>query len=248
VKNAAKATSLQLHFDPVGDVLAAARECEAEIFLQAYGNTRDEIADEYGPYEQASAFIALTDDRGDVVAETRLIAPSAAGLKTLDDTSRTPWRIDGYRAARAVGIDLSLAWDVATIGVHPSLRGSGLQAAIAMYHGIVAATRANNLRWVTMLMDERARRLLTSLACETHVLPGTWPGDYMGSPACTPLWADVYHMMDVQRVRNPEAHRLIGLGNGLDGISVPSAAGFVLRDRRPATAPPLHLVPMLESA
>ncbi len=102
-----KSTSFELHFDPTGDVLEAARDCEAEVFLRAYGNTRDEIADEYGPYEDSSAFIALTDDRGDVVAETRMIAPSAAGLKTLNDTSRAPWHVDGYRAARAAGIDLT---------------------------------------------------------------------------------------------------------------------------------------------
>ena len=119
----------------------------------------------------------------------------------------------------------------------------------AMYHGIVAATRANYLRWVVMLMDERARRLLTSMSCETFVLPGTWPGDYLGSPACTPLWADVQTMMDVQRVRNPEAHRLIGLGTGLDGISIPGPDGFVMRARQTVAASTHRLVPaMLESA
>ncbi len=171
-------------------------------------------------------------------------------MKTLNDAGRPPWRIDGVRAARAVGIDPALAWDVATIGVGPKLRGSGLLAAIAMYHGIVAATRANRLRWVVMLMDERARRLLTSLTCETFVLPGTWPGDYLGSPACTPLWADVNTMMDVQRVRNPEAYRLVGLGLGLDGISVPGPEGFVMRER-PSVAnllPDRNTRRLLESA
>ncbi len=58
-----QSTSLRLHFDPGATCLAAARECEAEIFLRAYGNTRDEIADEYGPYEHASVFMALDRPR-----------------------------------------------------------------------------------------------------------------------------------------------------------------------------------------
>jgi hypothetical protein len=228
-----KATSFELHFDPTGDVLAAARDCEEEVFLRAYGNTREEIADEYGPYEASSAFIALTDAHGDVVAETRMIAPSAAGLKTLNDTSRAPWHIDGYRAARAAGIDLTQAWDVATVGVRTNaLRGTGLKAAVAMYFAIVAGTRANDLRWLVMLMDERARRLLSSLALPTHILPGTFSGDYMGSSACTPLYSDVLIGMDQQRLKNPEAHRLVSFGAGLDDITVPGPNGFKLRSRQ----------------
>jgi hypothetical protein len=242
-------SALRLHFDPTGDVLAGARECEAEVFLRAYGNTRDEIADEYGPYEDSSVFIALTDESDEVVAETRLIGPSSAGLKTLNDVSRAPWHVDGVRSARAVGVDPQRTWDVATIGISSKLRGRGLPAATAMYHGIVAGIRANDLRWVVMLMDERARRLLSALDCETFVLPGTWAGDYMGSNACTPLWADVQTMMDVQRQRNPEAHRLVGLGAGLEGISLPGPDGFVVRPRRnvPAIAPELEPA-LLESA
>ena len=193
-------SSLRLHFDPTGDVLAGARECEAEVFLRAYGNTRDEIADEYGPYEDASVFIALTDESDEVVAETRLIGPSPAGLKTLNDVSRST--VAHRRSAfRASGGRRSAARPGTSrpSGSVRSCAARGLPAATAMYHGIVAGIRANNLRWVVMLMDERARRLLSALDCETFVLPGTWAGDYMGSPACTPLWADVQTMMDVQR-------------------------------------------------
>ncbi len=227
------ATSFELHFDPTGDVLAAARDCELEVFLRTYGNTREEIADEYGPYEDSSAFIALTDSRGDVVAETRMIAPSAAGLKTLNDLSRAPWHVDGYRAARAAGIDLSQTWDVATLGVRTNaLRGTGLKAALAMYYAITAGTRANDLRWLVMLMDDRVRRLLSSLSLPTHILPGTWSGDYMGSPACTPLYTDVVTGMDQLRRQNPEANRLVVLGAGLDDITVPGPNGFKLRGRQ----------------
>ena len=60
-------------------------------------------------------------------------------------------------------------------------------AAIALYHGIVMVTRANALPNVVMIMDERARRLLSSIGCVTHPLPGTAPGSYLGSPNSQPL-------------------------------------------------------------
>jgi hypothetical protein len=226
-------TSFQLHFDPSGELLAAASACEADVFSRAYGNTRQELDEEYGPYEDASAFIALSDSGGEVVAACRLIVPSQAGLKSLRDTARPPWLVDGNRSARAAGLDLASTLDIATIGVRPGLRGAGLLAAIALYHAIVMATRANNLPYVVMIMDERARRLLTSIGCATQALPGTGPGPYLGSPASTPLWANVPNMMDRQRRTNPEGYRLVSQGVGLDGISVPALSAFVLRDRTP---------------
>ncbi len=81
----------EMHFDPLGDTLAAARDCEAEVFLQAYGNTREELADEYGPYEDASVYMAVTEPGGTAVAACRLILPGPAGLKTLNDVARVAW-------------------------------------------------------------------------------------------------------------------------------------------------------------
>lgn len=211
-----------------GSLVSAARECEAAVFWDAYGNSRDQLEQEYGPYEDDSAFIALVEPVGDVVAVCRVIRPGIAGLKTLNDLSGQPWVVDGRRAARAAGVDPARTVDVATIGVRRGLGRGGALAAVALYHGIVAVTRANNLPFVVMLMDERARRLLTAVGCETHVLPGTRGGPYLGSATTYPLWANVPTMMDRQRQVNPEAHRMISMGRGLDGIRVPPLSAFAL--------------------
>lgn len=111
-------TSLhRLHFDPQGAVLASARECEAEVFLRWYGNTREQLAQEYSRYDAHSTFLALADPDGQVLAAARLISPGPAGLKTLDDISSAPWGVDGRRVAHAARMDLNTTWDVATIGV-----------------------------------------------------------------------------------------------------------------------------------
>lgn len=222
----------EIHFDPIGSLRDAAADCEASVFLESYGNTRPQLASEYGPFDAASVFIALSDAHGDVVAASRLIVPGRAGLKTLQDTSREPWLVDGYRAARLAGVDPGAALDVATIGVRRGLKGVGALASMALYHSIVMASRVNDLRYIVMIMDARARRLLNAVGCATQVLPGTGSGEYLGSKDSTPLWANVPTMLDNQRRVNPDAARLISTGVGLDGIQVPAASKFVIRNRR----------------
>ena len=217
---------LDLHFDPQGDTLAAARECEATVFLHEYGNTATQWAEEYGPYEPSSTFITITERGGDALATMRLIVPSEVGLKSLADVARAPWSIDGVRAARAAGMALAQTWDVATIAIRKrAVRHSLLSA--AMYHALFRATRTNNIRWIVMIMDVRARRLLNASHIHTQLLPGTRPGPYLGSEASVPVWGDMPKMADRQRVTNPDAHRLINLGIGLDGIRVPEPAQFL---------------------
>ena len=103
------AVDARLHVNPTGDLLAAARECEADVFLHWYGNTREQLADEYGPYEDRSVYLVVSDADDDVVATMRLIAPGGeAGLKAINDLSGPPWKVDGTRAALSAGLDLDL--------------------------------------------------------------------------------------------------------------------------------------------
>jgi hypothetical protein len=103
-------------------------------------------------------------------------------------------------------------------------RGSGRSSlcAAALYHGIAAAARANDIDFIVMIMDARARRLLSASGMHTQMLPGTSEGEYLGSARSTPLWADLRRMFDLQRQANPDAYRLIFQGIGLDGITMPT--------------------------
>jgi hypothetical protein len=229
-----------LHFDPVGDVLAAAECCEAAVFLEAYGNTAQQWREEYEPYDPASVFITVLEPGGDAVASCRLILPNRTGLKSLVDIQHEPWLVDANQSAAAAGMCPAATWDVATVAVRRGAAGAGVLSA-ALYHAIVVATRANHLRWVVMIMDARARRLLSMLNLDTHVLPGTTAAPYLGSAASIPVFANVNHMMDAQRRLNPDGNRMIERGVGLDAISIPDAAGFVVNSRVLAT--PADFVP-----
>lgn len=213
--------SLRLVINPEGAELDSALECEAEVFFSAYGNTSEELEQEYGPYADQTGFMAVLDKEGQALATTRLIAPGPAGLKTLNDVAREPWKVDGLRAARAAGMDPARTWDVGTIAVRRSLEGSALCSA-ALYHGIVRAAQANSIDFIVMIMDEHPRRLLSAAGIQPNVLPGTGEGEYLGSARSIPLWANLHRMFEQQRRTNADAYRLIYQAVGLDGITLPT--------------------------
>ena len=233
---------LNLHFDARGALLEAARQCEEDVFLEAFGNTRAQLEEEYGPYNDQSIFVAVADGAGHVVGACRLITPGPAGLKTLNDVSREPWGVDGVRSARAAGLDVERTWDIGTLGVRKDARGSRMAVGIALYHALVVATRVNDVQAITAILDDSARRVLTAADYIMPALPGTRTGEYLGSPASTPVYGFCAGMLDAQRRRNPDAYRLMSLGIGLDGIAVPEESAFRLRPRLvPAEVPAARL-------
>jgi hypothetical protein len=215
------AAPLRFVFNPTGAELAAAKQCEADVFLDAYGNTSEEFDLEYGPYEDATGFMTVLEDDGEAVGMVRFIAPGPAGLKTLNDVGREPWKVDGVRSAKAAGVDPARTWDIATIAVRRGAGRGGLCAS-ALYHGIITAAAANDIDFIVMIMDVNARALLTGLGLPTLALPGTGTAPYLGSPASTPLWAHLDRGLEQQRHESPDAYRLIVHGIGLDGIAMPS--------------------------
>ncbi|MDO8309220.1 MAG: hypothetical protein Q7V58_12800 [Actinomycetota bacterium] len=226
-------TMMFLGFNVQGALQESARACEQDVFLRAFGNTAEQLQEEYGPYDDQSVWLTVSDDEGFVLGSCRIITPGPAGLKTLNDVARAPWGIDGPRSARAAGADLEATWDIATLGVREAHRGSRVRVALALYHGILRAGRANGIRTLTAIFDEPARRVLAALDYRHVALPGTYAAPYLGSESSTPVY---YHatMLDAARRENPEAYRLIIQGVGLDGVFIPDDASFVLPAAVPA--------------
>lgn len=221
-------TPLRLVFNPTGDLAAAARDCEADVFWHWYGNTRAQLEAEYGPYEQDSVFVALADGNAEVLGSMRLLTGAARDLKTIDDVQGPPWDVDAPRSAAAAGLDLTRVWDVATMGIRPGIRHGRTQLSLALYHGFVTTMRVNLVQGIVAILDERVRRLMSSVGLKTLSLPGTRPAPYLGSPASSPVYADTAATLDRQRREHPDAHRLVTLGVGLTGVQVPPRSHFQL--------------------
>ncbi|HEY8717829.1 hypothetical protein [Pengzhenrongella sp.] len=228
------APTVRMLFDVQGALLESARECEAEVFLRWFGNTREQLDEEYRDYADRSVFLVLADEQDEVLAAVRLIVPGGrAGLKTLVDVGRAPWEVDGTRTAAAVGIDLATTWEIATIGVRRGSTGDGLQLSLALYHGLITLSRVNQMSSFVAILDTRVRRLLDSVGILTHPFPGTTTAPYLGSSSSTPVYAHCPALVRNQRRQFPEAYRLVTLGVGLDGVSVPELEAFRLRPRGP---------------
>jgi hypothetical protein len=239
---------LSLHFDVRGALLDAARDCELEVFQQSFGNTADQLEEEYGPYSDQSVFVAVSDAQGDVLGACRIITPGAQGLKTLNDLARAPWSVDGARSARAAGLDASNFWDIGTLGVRREARGSKAAISLALYHAIIVGTTVNEVAGITAILDEPARRVLSMADFLLPTLPGTRTGEYLGSEASTPVYGHRASVLDAQRRLNPEAYRLMTQGVGLDGISIPSHDAFRLRPRLVPAAPAAASLALVSAA
>jgi hypothetical protein len=228
----------QMRFNPVGEQLAAALDCEAAVFLKTYGNTPEQLAEEYGPYAAASVFIGIYEPGGDAVGAVRLIRPNPLGLKTLHDVSRPPWSLDVPRMARAARLDLDRTWDFTTLGARRGLRRWSTLISAGLFHGLVQAVRANDIASAVMMIDERVRGLLALAGMTGQTMPGAQTTSYMGSARCTPVYEHCQQAFDRQRLNNPDGYRLFMQGIGLDGIQVPTPAEFRLQPAASTDSPP----------
>lgn len=168
----------------------AAAEVEARVFLQAFGNTPEVMAEEYGPYSDRSCFVAVIDDvTGSALGAARLILPSDTGpVKTLTDVAGEPWHLLVPEALRTAGLAGRRVWDVATLAVDRRYRSgaAGAQLTLALCHGVIEHSRLSGAEALVNILDDRVLRLLRAIGMPLTPLPGAASRPYLGSPASTP--------------------------------------------------------------
>ena len=82
------------------------------MFLEAFGNTAELLADEYGPYEASSFFICVVDHLRMLPAGVmRVVLPSPRGFKSLNDIEPV-WGEPAESAHRAHGLALDSGQDL----------------------------------------------------------------------------------------------------------------------------------------
>ena len=221
----AEAGDLRLVFDPVDADREAAARCEADVFGERYGESRALLDAFFAPHEAATTWLALVDPDGIAVASARLVLPSATPLNWDVCVSGAPWAMDPATAFAACGIDRSTTWDVASISVRRRSRGTGALWTAALCHGLFQVARENEVSATVAILNEPARYLLDSSGIIYATVPGASTRPFLGSPASTPVYADMEALVANQRRHFPEAHRLITMGMGLEGIQVPSVEG-----------------------
>lgn len=232
-------SQVRLVVDPRGDELEAARTCEADVFEDRFDDGRTVMDEWFASHEHSSVFVALLDASGVAVAAGRCIVPGPAGLK-LDESLVDDWGVDPAATTAAVGLDPSSTWEVASISVRRRAEGVGQVWTAALLHGLLELTRVNRASAVVAVLDEGARALLGRAGVTFQALPGCDSRPYCGSPSSTPVWTDLDAMRRHQRLTQPEAYRLVTLGQGLHGVELPGTDAYRLErrvlDLRPAPA------------
>jgi hypothetical protein len=207
-----------------------ARSVERDVFYEFFGNTPELLAEEYDRYEDASLFLCAVDHERDRAAGImRIITPSAAGFKSLDDIGRA-WGEPPHEVLRRSGVELErdALWDIATLAVAPEYRGdaTGGMVSLALYQALGVLATARDVRWLVAILDlvvldliqDRTRRVFSRF-------DGLEPRNYLDSPASLPVYSDVLEYRSRVALLDRPLYELIFEGKGLEAVvSLPFAS------------------------
>ncbi len=188
--------------------LNAARDVEARVFLQAFGNTPEDMEREYGPYRDRSRFVTVIDDAsGTALGVARLIVPDDAGpVKTLLDVAGDPWHLPVPETLAAERLSDGPVWDVASLAVDRRYRSgaAGAEVMLALCHGIYRYTLFSGVEGLVTILDDKVLRLVRVMGGPWAPMAGATSRFYLGSPASTPCICRVDSIAESIRTRRPD--------------------------------------------
>jgi len=203
---------------PDDPVAGLARDVEAQVFTEFFGNTREILDEQYGPYEPATVFLLLMDhERRQPAGMVRLQFASPLGLKSLDDIAAV-WGVPLPVLFERTGYDRPFAtsFDGTTVAVLPEYRGDGSDDLVWMILFCAVNWVAASWGMETMvgLFDEKVLANLEKRTAEPfkylerrrpevselfdsdgeltitsfHRFAGLEPKRYLDSPSTVPVW------------------------------------------------------------
>jgi len=205
--------------DEVGSALG--RHVERMVFLEAFGNTPELLAQEYDPYEESCFFIVVVDHlRSLPVGAMRVLAVSPAGFKSLNDMEQV-WGEPAEVAAARTGLSMTpeTTWDVATLAVAPDYRAKATRGLVSMglYQTVTVAARSCGVDWLVAVLDMPVFRMLRwRLRMVFAGFEGVGPRPYLGSLASLPAWCDLVSTDRRLAAAYPELHGILYRGVGLE--------------------------------
>ena len=203
-----------------------ARHVEEQVFLEAFGNTPELLAKEYLPYDEASVFLCVVDHLRHVPAATmRIITPSAAGFKSLDDIGPV-WGVDADQMFERTGLPHvpERTWDIATIATHPEYRGKALigLATLGLYQSLAHVSLGSGIDTLVCILDMPVYRMMQS---KLHLIfdrfVGVEPLAYLGSPASLPVWCSLASAKRRIAEADQGLHDILFVDNGVTGAMAP---------------------------
>ncbi len=215
--------------------LPVARLAEAEVFAY-YGDTAEELDDEYGLYDPFSTFFVVVDRIAQRLAGMlRIIRRSPIGLKSLTDIeSDRPgrnWRrsVSELQASLGVCLNHPATLDMATMGVVPAYHRHAYSGRIAksIYHMACRYTvEQAATHWVTIVDESAHRSFVQRLGQPFSYYPGVEWQRYLGSNLSLPVWVDIPVWTNRLRATDPRRFAWLFRGEGLQkAFDVPIITG-----------------------
>ncbi len=202
-----------------------ARQVERAVFFDAFGDTPELLAAEYADYEPATFFFVVIDHRRRVPAGAmRVIVPSDAGLKSLDDLLRVWGRSAADVLEGTPAFPTGTSWDLATLAVHPEYRGaatSGLVSLSLIQALNMTAPALGVAAYVTVLDSVVLRFLQWQLNKPFQTFTGIDARPYLGSPLSQAVFCDVAEWRARLASANATLHELLFDGTGQEAAVRP---------------------------
>lgn len=192
------------------------RALEAKVFLETFGNTKNDLDREYSPYEARSFFLFVYDHADSrAAAMARIIIPNAVTnlqTKTTDDIESL-W---GLR-----GTDIALGgrflkdenyWDVATLAVDRTYKGPGRAGivSLAIYNTIMTSAMHCGVDVVIAILDEVAYRTSKWQYHEPFKPLDTLSAlPYMGSSSSLPVYCEFSAVKARLEMQKPDIAKML---------------------------------------
>jgi hypothetical protein len=204
--------------DPAAEL---GRSVERAVFLEAFGNTPELLAAEYGSYEASSLFFTVLDHRRLCPAGViRIIVPTAhgPGLKTLNDLEPL-WHesAESILSRSGIGLSLGRTWDIATLAIDPGYRSAAATGLVAMglYQSIVRTGEALGVEWMVAILDRVVFRMSKARFHQPFfALAEGRP--YLGSRDSLPIYGCVSDWRRRLAIEDPAMHGIIYEGVGIE--------------------------------
>lgn len=209
-------------FRPEEPEALLALSVEERVFEEAIGDTAAAVvADEFTPYDHASLlFCVLDQHRKAPAAMLRLILPSRAGLKTLNDVTRI-WEapLDALFAGSGVDYDPNHTWDLATLAIGPEYRAAAFQGTVtmALCQAVSMLGARLGFPWAVSVLHVPVLRMLQwKLQRPFNEFEGLEPRPYLDSPASLPAWMHLPEWHRRLAERDRVLHQMMTEGTGLE--------------------------------
>lgn len=221
-------TPFGLYVIPSADPAAElGRHIERVVFGEFYGESEAFLHEEYDQYEVGSVFLTVIDHLRRLPAGVmRVITPSPAGFKSLDDMDRI-WGVDADTVLARSGIeyDPSSFWDLATIAVLPEYRKSSTNGLIslAITQAVIALGATNGVNLGIAVFDLVALDIIQAVCGRAwQPFTGIEPKRYLGSPQSIACFCDMPEYSQRLAFTDPGLYETLWLGRGLEAaVSTP---------------------------